>query len=314
MRNKVLSVFFIIFFSVVTQCSAYWIWTPETRKWTNPKHATKDSPSQQLAYAKEIFDSGAYEKALKEFEKLVHRFPKAFEAAEGQYFEGRCLEEMRMPYKAHLAYQKVVNKYPFSERNSEIVERQFKLAERILEGEKRAFWDVISARDYPVVEILRAVINNEPYGPFAGAAYYKLGMYYKNLSFYEDAKKEFSKVITDHPDSEWVKPARYQIAFCDALMSSKAGYDQDNSRAAQEGFEEFLKDYPDAELSEKARAELKSLREEEAESQFKVAQFYHRKRAYKSAKIYYQYVVDRFNDTSWASPALEKIQEIGQKE
>ncbi len=313
MKNKALAVFFAIFFISASQCYAYWIWTPESRKWTNPKYATKDTPVEQLTFAKEILDSAETERAMSEFQKLIRRFPRSFEASEAQFFIGQCLEQLKMPYKAFQGYQKVIDKYPFSERTPEIVKRQFDIADHILEGKERSLWDVISTQEYPVVEILRAVISNEPYGEYAAASYYKLGMFHKNLHLLEEAKKEFDYIITDYPDSDWVKPARYQIAFCDALLSGKADYDQESARNAQEGFEKFLEDFPDAELSDKARDELRSLRDKEAQSNFKIAQFYERQKSYDSAKMYYQFVIDRFSDTAWAGQSLEKIQNINSK-
>ncbi|MFC1704301.1 outer membrane protein assembly factor BamD [Candidatus Omnitrophota bacterium] len=308
MRKKALAIFLALFFIAVSPLFAYWIWTPESRKWTNPKYATRENPAAQFQFALELFDAEHIEKANAEFEKLIRRFPRSFEASEAQYYIGRCLEALHMPYKAYKAYQIVIDKYPFTERTSDIVERQFKIAEYLLEGGKRSLWDTIAAKDYPVVEILRAVINNEPYGKYAAAAYYKLGMFYKGLSFFSEAKEEFNKVVTEYPESEWVKPARYQIAFSDALMSGDADYEQEKAQVAQEGFEEFIKDFPDAELSEKAREELATLRGKEAESNFKIAQFYERRRAYESAKIYYQHVVDNFPETEWAVKSLEKVQ------
>ena len=56
------------------------------------------------------------------------------------------------------------------------------------------------------------------------------------------------------------------------------------------------------------------MREKEAENSFLVAQFYEKQRQYKAAKIYYQTVVDDYRNSSWASKALVKIQELGGKE
>ena len=36
---------------------AYWIWTPESKKWTNPKYAPKESPQEQLNFAKSYYEA-----------------------------------------------------------------------------------------------------------------------------------------------------------------------------------------------------------------------------------------------------------------
>ena len=40
-----------VFFLMASPSSAFWVWTPETNKWVNPKFAVKDTPREQLEYA-----------------------------------------------------------------------------------------------------------------------------------------------------------------------------------------------------------------------------------------------------------------------
>ena len=62
---------------------AFWIWTPESGKWTNPKYSVKPSPQEQLAYADTFFQAGKYPEAMREYKKLLKHYPKSREAAEG---------------------------------------------------------------------------------------------------------------------------------------------------------------------------------------------------------------------------------------
>ena len=86
-----------------------------------------------------------------------------------------------------------------------------------------------------------------------------------------------------------------------------------SASSAVDEFDEFVEMYPDAELSKQAKEQIRQLREKEAENSFVVAQFYEKQKNYKAAKIYYQVVVDDFEDSSWASKSLVKIREMNEK-
>ena len=311
------SVFSLSFIFIVMTHSAFafWMWTPETNKWINPKYAVKETPRLQLEYAQGFYHSRDYKKAVNEFDKLINTYPRAKEAPEAQYYIGLSFEEQNRLYEAFKSYQKVIEKYPFSERSAEIVERQFKIGEKLLEGEgkKNKFVTTVVGGDYNVVDVFRTVIKNAPYGSYAAPAQYKIGLYLEEKQLFQEARDEFEKVVDNYPDNEWARAAQYQIAFVDARRSVSAQYDQKTTQAAVEEFKEFVKVYPDAELSQKAQEEIHRLREKEAHNNFLVGSFYEKQKNYKAAKIYYSAVADQYKNTTWAAKALEKIRDLDHK-
>ena len=120
----------------ISPAYAYWIWTPKTGKWVNPKTMVKSTPKEQFELAKSFYGVKNYEEAKREFKKLLKSYPKSAEAAESQYYLGLIEEAQNNLYEAYLAYQKVIDKYPFSERIKEIIEKEFKIAEIFMSGEK----------------------------------------------------------------------------------------------------------------------------------------------------------------------------------
>ncbi len=318
MKKIVLS--FLIFCSIlILSCPrnsfAFWMWTPETNKWVNPKYDVKETPEEQLIFSKQFYDTKDYKKAVTEFEKLIRSYPKSKEAAEAQFYIGLCFEDQGRVYEAYKAYQKVVEKYPFSERSSEVVDRQYKIGERMLEGEgkKGKFVSTIVGGEYEVIDVFRTVIKNAPYGKNAAPAQYKIGLYLKEKKMYQEARDEFEKVVNDYPTSEWVKAATYQIALTDAHRSSEAQYDQKVTQVAVEELKEFTKAYPDAELSQKAQDEIQGLRNKEAENNFLVGRFYEKQKKYESAKIYYEMIIRDFQGSPSAGKAKERLQMMESK-
>ena len=311
--KKTILLFLWLFFGLTSSSQAYWIWTPQTGRWINPKYSVKGSPAEQLESGKSLFEAKEYKKAEQEFIKLIHYYRKSKEAAEAQFYIGRCMEATNRPYQAFLAYQKVIEKYPFSERQGEIVERQYQIGERLLENAKFTFWDSVSGKEYSAVEILKKVVANAPYGKYAAIAQYKIGLFLKNSGMYTEARAEFDKVINEYPQSEWVKATKYQIALCDAKAAPKPAYDQSTTGNAVQEFEEFVKTYPDADLSANAKKHISQLKGKEAENNYNIARFYEKQKAWEAARIYYNIVVDDYKDTSWSVKAIERLGILGKK-
>ena len=308
----IFSLFWAVFFLNPLSSPAFWMWTPETNKWVNPKYSVKETPAEQLQAGMDLYQTKEHEEAVREFKKVIKHYPLAKEAPEAQYYIGRCLEEEGKPFDAFKTYQIVIDKYPFSERSGEVVQRQYDIGVNLLEGQnKRGKWSqAFLGTDYNVIDVFKAVIKNAPYGPLAPLAQYKIALYLQEKQLYQEARDEFEKVINDYPESEWAKAAKYQIAITDAQRSPQAQYEQETTKAAVEGFKEFVADYPDAELSGQAKDQIHELLEKEAENNFLVAQFYEKQKNYKSAKIYYEIIASDYETSSWAVKALERIREI----
>ncbi len=303
----------IISILLISQSSfAFWVWTPGTNKWVNPKHSVKETPADQLAFALDFYHAKKYKEAVSEFNKLLKSYPRAKEAPEAQYYIGLSWEEQDNLVEAFKQYQVVVDKYPFSERSAEIVRRQFDLGVALLEKKsKKKFLDL--ADEYDVVDIFRAVIKNAPYSDLAPLAHYKIGLYLQEKKLYQEARDEFEKLMNDYPESEWAKASKFQIALSDSKRSTDAQYDQKITRAAVDEFKDYVDNSSNEGLSAAAKDQISQLREKEAENNFIVAQFYEKQKNFKAATIYYQSIVDEYKDSAWSSKALSKLQEIAPK-
>jgi outer membrane protein assembly factor BamD len=303
---KRLLLILVVFLSLSLQPAyPYWIWTPKTGKWVNPKTVAKPSPKEQLELARSFFEVNKLEEAKREFKKLLKVYPKSFEASESQYYLGLIEEKQDNLYEAYKAYQKVIDKYPFSERIKEIVEREYKIGEAFMSGEKHKVSALI---ENPAIEIFNKVVENSTYGPLASAAQYKLGLVLKGLMRYYEAEEAFNKVISNYPDSEWAGASKFQIASCRAAVSKGPDYDQGAADEAKGKFEDFVKEHPDAVLSREAEKNIDQIREKEAESRYEIGRFYEKQKAYESAKIYYEEVTGNYSDSIWAAKALERLQ------
>jgi outer membrane assembly lipoprotein YfiO len=216
-------------------------------------------------------------------------------------------------YSAYLSYQKVIDKYPFCERIQEIIEREYKIGEAFMSGEKRKIMGMALPVENPAIEIFSKVVENSNYGPLASKAQYKLGLTFKSLGKLYEAEEAFDKVLSKYPDSEWAEAARFQIASCRASLSKGPDYDQVATKEAKGKFEEFVMDHPDAVLSQEAEKNINQLNERQAESDYKIAVFYEKQKAFDSAKVYYYGIIDNYPNSKWAKKAQEKLGELEKK-
>ncbi len=312
MKRIILSLLIISFLSVQPAYS-YWIWTPKSGKWVNPKNLPKDNPKEQFAYALAFFDNNKYEEAKREFRKLLKAYPKSAEAAESQYYLGLVEEKQGKLYEAYLAYQMVIDKYPFSERIGQIIEQEYKIAEKFMSGEKRKAFGIDLPVDNPAIEIFGKVVENSTYGPLAPKAQYKLGLVLKGLLRYYEAEEEFNKVVSRYPDSEWASAAKFQIATCRASLSKGSAYDQGAAQEAKERFEIFAKEHPDAVLSLEAEKNISQIRDKEAEANYNIGRFYEKQEIFESAKIYYNDIINNYTNCPWAKEAAVRLQIMERK-
>ncbi|PIU41808.1 MAG: hypothetical protein COS99_03280 [Candidatus Omnitrophica bacterium CG07_land_8_20_14_0_80_42_15] len=293
---------------------AYWVWTPETGKWINPKYAVKDSPEEQFDFAMGFYKGIDYKRAIGEFQKLLRFYPKSELAPTAQYYVGRSHEDMEDYYKAYLTYQKTIDTYPFTDKIDEIVEREYRIGNLFLTGHKTKILGMalLPATD-KAVEIFRRVADNAPYGKYAPLAQFKIGETYKKEKNYGEAIVEFQKLVDSYPESELVDDAKYEIAFCTYKASLDPAYDQTPTDTAMQQFEEYAKQPGNTELSKEGAATLRKLKERKAENIYQAAYFYDRQKHYESAIIYYNEILSKFPDTDCAVKALSRLKIIERK-
>lgn len=298
-----------------SEANAYWMWSPDTGKWVNPKKSAKDTPEDQLAWAMDFYNKKDWGRAIEEFEKLPAAFPTSRLAAEGAYFAGLCYEEKQDIAKAADAYEKLVDRYPYSDRIKDAIGREFKIADEFAKGSKVKVLGVpaLPGQD-KAIEIYKHIVKNAPFGTFGDQAQYQIGEVHKLIGDFEEAQKAYQTVVDEYPKSELVAKARYQIAYCSMQASQHAQYNEQSADRAIQEFQGFKQTFPSDKQALEADESIKALRNKKAETQFEVAQFYERNKKYASARVYYLEVATSYADTPYAEEAKKKVQEVSSLE
>ncbi len=310
--------FFILFVSLTVfsaEVQAYWIWSPDLGKWVNPKKSAKDTAEDQYAWALEFYNRKDWDRAIEEFDKLPSVFPTSRLAAEGVYYIGRCWEEKGDMAKAADGYQKLIDRYPYSDRIREAVKREFEIANRFAGGGKVKVLGVpaLPGQD-KALELYKHIVKNAPFGTYGDQAQFKMGEVYKTQGEFEEAQKAFQAVVDEYPSSDLVAQARYQIAYTSMQASKKSQYDERYAERAIEEFQEFKNTYPGDQQAIEADESIKALRTKKAQTSFEVGAFYEKQKKFSSAKVYYQEVVSKYPETALAVEAQKRVERIVRQE
>ncbi len=308
LKFRILIISFLICLFSANTLWAFWVWTPQTKKWVNPKYALKDTPQDQFASALEAFEKERYEEAIAQFNSLVRYYPNSPTAADAQFYIGLSNEKLKRYYEAFKAYQKVIEIYPSTNRLEEVVQREYNIGELFYEGQKREFFgvNIIPAID-KAVEVFKAIVENTTYSQYADKAQYHLGLCYKKLKDYSQAMVEFEALIDKYPQSSLLNEAKYQLAQCSYRVALKPGYDSEDADKAIKEFNTIIETEKEEKLVEEAKAGVQELEDRKARSSYQTAQFYEKLKKYESAKIYYQEVLDTYPNTKWAAKAIERL-------
>lgn len=261
-----------------------------------------------------FFEAKDYDRAAKEFIRLVRSTPRSELAPEAQYLAGVSFEMLNRPGAAFTAYKKVVEIYPFSKRFKDSIEREFLIAESFFAGNRIELIGPIKGPGLDkAIEIYEHLVQHAPYGEYADRAQMRLGECFIRQRRYEEANRVFQKVLDEYPTSPLVEKAKFNVAFCSRQLSLKASYDQSATDEAIGWYEKFIASQPDSELLPQAKESLKALETIKANGLAEVARFYEVQKKPASAAVYYREIVEKYPDTAPVAEAIAKLREMEQK-
>ncbi len=299
-------ILFLNFFTV-SNLSAYWVWTPESKKWTNPKYATKDFPKDQFDWSMDFFTKKNYKRAIKEFRKLVDNFPRSKYAAEAQFYIGESYMEFKKYYTAYLEYQKAIEKYPGTKRINDIIERQLQIANHYYYAKEKSFAGITIPKDYSIcIDIYSQIVKSAPYADKADHAQFFLAESYRAIGKFEEAIDAYNKLIDKYSSSKFIVEAKYKIALSHSSGSLGASYDSKETEKAIDEFTEFSKKHGETARAVEAKQEMGDLQNKNAEKIYDIARFYERGGNYDAALLYYEDIIKKYPETVYGKKAQDR--------
>ena len=249
----------------------------------------------QLIIAQDAFDKKDYSLALKAARRVVNIWPLSDFAPQAQFIAGRCYETKGWDEKAFKEYQSLLEKYPKAVHYEEVLKRQHQIALRFLAGEWFRVWDYLPL--YPsmdkTADLFDKIVKTGPYSSVAPQSQMKIGETREKQKNYADAAKAYELAADRYFDRPLIAAdALFKEALAYKKQAATAEYDQNTAAQAITVFTDFMTLFPDDPRVSEAQKIIASLRIEQARGNLEIARYYEKRNHTEAARIYYNEVVN----------------------
>ncbi len=270
----------------------------------------------QLDVAQAAFDKKVYGMALKAARRVVKVWPLSDYAGQAQYLVARCYEAKGNDEKAFKEYQKVLEKYPKIPAYQEILARQYNIANKYLAGKWFRLWGVLPL--FPsmdrTAEMYEKVVRSGPYSEVAPQAQMKIGAAREKQHNYPMAVKAYETAADRYNDQPKIAAdALYKAGMAYNKQAQTAEYDQSAAGQAIASFTDFMTLYPNDSRVDGVRKIISSLRTEQARGSYNIAKFYEKKKKWRGAVVYYNEVLLQDPNSAFAPIAKRRIEALKDK-
>jgi TolA-binding protein len=294
----------------------------------------------ELEAAKRFYYDGEYAKAAPMFGRLAGDSKNLVQIVEeALYYQADC-QRLQGHYSAAAElYNKLVGAYPMGKHANQAREHLFNIANYWLD-DTRAYMEACREKKEgkrwfvppmaPVhfdktkptfdteghaIRMLEQVYITDPQGPLAEKALFYLGSIKFFREDYRDSDHYFSQLVTHHPNGKLAPEAlRYSI-ICKQMSTGGSEYDLRALGEARNLVQVAHVSYPELakERDDFLKRQVFSITQQQADADFKVAEFYKRTGHPGAAYFYYELVRRRYPGTEYAAKAGERMTELKQR-
>jgi outer membrane assembly lipoprotein YfiO len=298
MKRQIL-VFFILaaFILIVTKESyAKWVWSSET-SWIDPEQLSRETTDQQFRYAVTLLVNREYISAVGIFKDIIKKNPGSELADESQLNIGKAYYLFGDYKSAFKAYEYILEMEPGTRRLDEILKKEFQIGIAQMERDGNG-----------AIEVFERIIERNPLGFIAADSQVKIAECYYQLRQFEEAEASYLSVMENYPNSEWVPYAQFRIPYCRLTNIRIQERNYDLLSKSREGFEIYLANNPQGALVNTTKEIIEELDIAIAERDYKVGEFYLRRKRPDAGLVYLESVIKDYPNTEWAARAAEKIE------
>jgi outer membrane protein assembly factor BamD (BamD/ComL family) len=301
------------------------------------KDRTLDAEGQKdLEAARRLFQEKDYAKAEPLFHKLQKnkKVPDAV-AEESLFFEAEAQRLQKHYRDAEPTYKLLLDRFRNTQYTDRVTRSLFEIAEywlndtraqmtayyEQLEGKR---WFVMPAsyvhidKDKPIldtegraVQVLDTIRLHDINGPLGEKALFYLATVKFYRAEYREADFYFSQLFQQYPNSGFAAKAIKQSVICKQLSVGGPSYDRRPIEEAKKLLQNSQNAYPELSKEEGwIQKQLIGMNLQQADGDFRVAEFYRRIGHPGPAYFYYELVRRRYPNTNYEKRALERMNEL----
>lgn len=263
--------------------------------------------------ARNAEEKGSLRSAIKGYQKVAKKFPNSIYAAESLYRSGLLYEKRKQYYHSFEAFQEMLAKYPNSEKFTQVIAEQYRIAQLLLDGARSYIWGVIPGfkNREKAIEYFEQIVHNAPYSDYAPLSLMNVARGHQRLNNTEEAIDALDRMINNYPKNVLTPDAYLKLAQTHASLVDGAYYDQASTKESITYYEDYLIQFPGdsgAGSAEKGLAQMKTML---AQSKMLLADYYYKYRKnYKAAKVFYNEAITVYPDSPVAARARTMLKDV----
>jgi TolA-binding protein len=308
-----------------------------------PESPVTDAAANELASAHELYRNGEYARAEKLYHKVADNTKNSAQLAEeARYYEAESLRRQRHYPKAADTYNRMLNDFPRGVYREQAVQHMFEIAnywlddtrkdmkeyKEVKEGKRKHVWpwpichwertkpfldeEGRATEKLEQVNLNSITINNEA---LACQSLFMLGSVKFFREDYKEADFYFNQIVDKHPNSPYAPKALELAIIAKHMSTGGSDYDGRKCAEARELVQVARRNY--AELAVEKRdfleKQIAGITAQQADKDYKIAEFYRRTRHPGAAYFYYEIVRRRYPHTPYFDKATERMNELQNK-
>src|SRR6478736_7906858 len=298
------------------------VWTPEGGwKVQGVALATASGPEAHNALdmmnqARTAEEAGQNGKAQKLYTQVSKKFPNSVYAAEALFRIGLIQQKEKKYYKAFMTYQTMTSRYPNSDKFTQVIGEQYRIASDLFEGKRaRIFSWLPGFRNRErAIQYFETIVVTAPYSDYAPLALMNAAKGYKMIHESEAAIDALDRMINTYPRNVLTPDAYLKIADTHASLVDGPLYDQASTKEAITYYEDYMILFPGDSGMAAAEQGLDKMKTVLARSKLELADYYLKYRKnFKAAKVLYNEAITVYPDSAVAKEARAKLAKLDER-
>ena len=265
---------------------------------------------QKLQEIREHIVKGKNRKAYKQAKKWIKKNPDSPFMDRGLFLQGRAQFERKLYYQSFVILEDLLDQHAGSELFEPALRQEMEIARLFLGGAKRKVWGFIpSSARTEAVAILESIEDRWPGSELAATALMMKADYYFNKGDYLEAQYAYQVIIDNYKNRSVYEPALLRCAKATHGQYLGGPYDTHCLVDAMIRYKQYELSFPAGARQANIDREIETIREQQTNKEFEIADFYRRTNKLQAARYYWSSISSRWPNTIWSRQAQQQLKE-----